>query len=156
MRARRDYKHAYHRFLHRDTVEQYRIFSVLATYLENPPSLVTSTTIPLPHSTQRHLIARCVCVCVCACVCVCVYESLCVPVFVCESLISLLSYYHIDDEFAKEVVGRQLSRGLRKDLDEVAEKTKLSIISCRRQVCVRVLRVLVRRVSLTSLHTLQV
>jgi hypothetical protein len=43
------------------------------------------------------------------------------------------SYYGLDDSFCREMVGRKLSSRLRKDLDEVAEKTGVLLNSCKRQ-----------------------
>ena len=42
-------------------------------------------------------------------------------------------YYSFDDNFMLEVVGKQLTKGLRKDLDEVAAKLRLPLRSCQRQ-----------------------
>jgi len=42
-------------------------------------------------------------------------------------------YYALDDTVARELLGRKLSGRLRKDLDEVSEKTGSSLKSCRRQ-----------------------
>jgi len=42
-------------------------------------------------------------------------------------------YYQLDDSVVREILGKKLSSRLRKDLDEVSEKTSVSLISCRRQ-----------------------
>eukprot|EP00088_Acartia_fossae_P028703 TRINITY_DN2952_c0_g1_i1.p1 TRINITY_DN2952_c0_g1~~TRINITY_DN2952_c0_g1_i1.p1 ORF type:complete len:366 (+),score=57.01 TRINITY_DN2952_c0_g1_i1:37-1134(+) len=42
-------------------------------------------------------------------------------------------YYALDDSVARELLGRKLSGRLRKDLDEVSEKTGVPLKSCRRQ-----------------------
>jgi len=42
-------------------------------------------------------------------------------------------YYALDDSVARELLGRKLSSRLRKDLDEVSEKTGVPLKSCRRQ-----------------------
>lgn len=42
-------------------------------------------------------------------------------------------YYALDNSVVREVLGRKLSSRLRKDLDEVADKTGVSLRSCRRQ-----------------------
>lgn len=42
-------------------------------------------------------------------------------------------YYSLDDEVAREILGKKLSSRYRKDLDEVAEKTCVKLKSCRRQ-----------------------
>lgn len=48
-----------------------------------------------------------------------------------QKLISL--YYALDNSVARELLGRKLSSRLRKDLDEISEKTGVSLRSCRRQ-----------------------
>lgn len=40
-------------------------------------------------------------------------------------------YYEIDDIVIREFLGKKLSSKHRKDLDEVSEKTSISIKSCR-------------------------
>jgi len=42
-------------------------------------------------------------------------------------------YYELDDSVLREILGKKLSSRHRKDLDEVSEKTSVSLISCRRQ-----------------------
>ncbi|XP_071800291.1 acidic fibroblast growth factor intracellular-binding protein-like [Asterias amurensis] len=42
-------------------------------------------------------------------------------------------YYEIDSLVAREILGKKLSSKHRKDLDEIGEKTKVSLKSCRRQ-----------------------
>jgi len=42
-------------------------------------------------------------------------------------------YYNLDNSVVREILGKKLSGRLRKDLDEVAEKTGVSLRSCRRQ-----------------------
>lgn len=42
-------------------------------------------------------------------------------------------FYSLDDEVAREILGKKLSSRYRKDLDEVAEKTCVKLKSCRRQ-----------------------
>ena len=43
------------------------------------------------------------------------------------------AYYGLDDSLCRDLVGRKLSSRLRKDLDEVAERTGVPLHSCRRQ-----------------------
>jgi hypothetical protein len=43
-------------------------------------------------------------------------------------------YYSYDDTVMAEILDSPLSRGSRKDLDEVADKTGTALKSCRRQV----------------------
>ncbi|XP_038075875.1 acidic fibroblast growth factor intracellular-binding protein-like [Patiria miniata] len=42
-------------------------------------------------------------------------------------------YYELDSIVAREILGKKLSSKHRKDLDEVSDKTKVSLKSCRRQ-----------------------
>merc|ERR1712062_274218 len=43
------------------------------------------------------------------------------------------SYHSLDPGFSREILGRKLNSELRKDLDEVSEKTGILVRSCRRQ-----------------------
>ncbi|XP_063059201.1 acidic fibroblast growth factor intracellular-binding protein B-like [Engraulis encrasicolus] len=42
-------------------------------------------------------------------------------------------YYQFDNAFAREVLGKKLSKGMKKDLDDISSKTGIGIKSCRRQ-----------------------
>uniref|UniRef100_A0A672Q673 Fibroblast growth factor (acidic) intracellular binding protein a n=2 Tax=Sinocyclocheilus grahami TaxID=75366 RepID=A0A672Q673_SINGR len=42
-------------------------------------------------------------------------------------------YYAFDDSFVREVLGKKLSKGTKKDLDDVSLKTGITLKSCRRQ-----------------------
>lgn len=42
-------------------------------------------------------------------------------------------YYEFDDDVVREILGKKLSARNRKDLDEVSEKTSVTLKSCRRQ-----------------------
>lgn len=42
-------------------------------------------------------------------------------------------YYAFDDSFVREVLGKKLSKGTKKDLDDVSIKTGIMLKSCRRQ-----------------------
>ena len=44
-----------------------------------------------------------------------------------------IRYYELDDLVIREILGKKLSSRHRKDLDEVSEKTSVSLKSCRRQ-----------------------
>lgn len=44
-------------------------------------------------------------------------------------------YYEFDHRFAREVLGKKLSKGTKKDLDDISSKTGIALKSCRRQVC---------------------
>ena len=48
--------------------------------------------------------------------------------------VSCCRYYQFDDAVIREILGKKLSSRNRKDLDDVNEKTKVSLRSCRRQV----------------------
>lgn len=43
-------------------------------------------------------------------------------------------YYEFDDTVLRELLGKRLSSRLRKDLEDIAEETGVSLASCRRQV----------------------
>uniref|UniRef100_A0A4W3H2T5 Fibroblast growth factor (acidic) intracellular binding protein b n=1 Tax=Callorhinchus milii TaxID=7868 RepID=A0A4W3H2T5_CALMI len=43
------------------------------------------------------------------------------------------SYYTFDEVFVREVLGKKLSKGTKKDLDDVSVKTGVTLKSCRRQ-----------------------
>lgn len=53
--------------------------------------------------------------------------------FVCLC-VSLCRYYAFDDGFVREVLGKKLSKGTKKDLDDISAKTGVTLKSCRRQV----------------------
>lgn len=42
-------------------------------------------------------------------------------------------YYAFDEAFVREVLGKKLSKGTKKDLDDVSTKTGITLKSCRRQ-----------------------
>ncbi|XP_078516584.1 acidic fibroblast growth factor intracellular-binding protein [Lissotriton helveticus] len=42
-------------------------------------------------------------------------------------------YYTFDEAFVREVLGKKLSKGTKKDLDDVSAKTNITLKSCRRQ-----------------------
>ncbi|XP_008145160.1 acidic fibroblast growth factor intracellular-binding protein isoform X2 [Eptesicus fuscus] len=42
-------------------------------------------------------------------------------------------YYAFDEAFVREVLGKKLSKGTKKDLDDISTKTGISLKSCRRQ-----------------------
>lgn len=47
---------------------------------------------------------------------------------------SAFRYYAFDDAFVREVLGKKLSKGTKKDLDDISAKTGVMLKSCRRQV----------------------
>uniref|UniRef100_A0A8C6D841 Acidic fibroblast growth factor intracellular-binding protein n=1 Tax=Moschus moschiferus TaxID=68415 RepID=A0A8C6D841_MOSMO len=42
-------------------------------------------------------------------------------------------YYAFDEAFVREVLGKKLSKGTKKDLDDISTKTGITLKSCRRQ-----------------------
>lgn len=46
----------------------------------------------------------------------------------------MFRYYAFDDSFVREVLGKKLSKGTKKDLDDISSKTGVTLKSCRRQV----------------------
>uniref|UniRef100_A0A8D0GT71 FGF1 intracellular binding protein n=1 Tax=Sphenodon punctatus TaxID=8508 RepID=A0A8D0GT71_SPHPU len=44
-----------------------------------------------------------------------------------------LEYYAFDEAFVREVLGKKLSKGTKKDLDDISAKTGVTLKSCRRQ-----------------------
>ncbi|XP_062393249.1 acidic fibroblast growth factor intracellular-binding protein B-like isoform X2 [Sardina pilchardus] len=42
-------------------------------------------------------------------------------------------YYQFDNGFAREVLGKKLSKGMKKELDDISSKTGIGVKSCRRQ-----------------------
>jgi len=51
----------------------------------------------------------------------------------CDKRRAIESYHSLDPTFCREIFGRKLNSKLRKDLDEVADKTNILVRSCRRQ-----------------------
>lgn len=48
-------------------------------------------------------------------------------------MVNVCRYYQIEDAVVREFLGKKLSSRHRKDLDEVSDKTYISLRSCRRQ-----------------------
>jgi len=46
----------------------------------------------------------------------------------------VIRYYQFDKEVVRELLGKKLTGRLRKDLDDISEKTNIPLKSCRRQV----------------------
>ena len=46
----------------------------------------------------------------------------------------IIRYYQFDKEVVRELLGKKLTGRLRKDLDDISEKTNIPLKSCRRQV----------------------
>nr|XP_033809597.1 acidic fibroblast growth factor intracellular-binding protein [Geotrypetes seraphini]XP_033809598.1 acidic fibroblast growth factor intracellular-binding protein [Geotrypetes seraphini]XP_033809599.1 acidic fibroblast growth factor intracellular-binding protein [Geotrypetes seraphini] len=51
----------------------------------------------------------------------------------CRQVMLIQKYYAFDEAFVREVLGKKLSKGTKKDLDDVSEKTDITLKSCRRQ-----------------------
>lgn len=49
-------------------------------------------------------------------------------------MLVLFRYYAFHDVFVREVLGKKLSKGTKKDLDDISAKTAVTLKSCRRQV----------------------
>ena len=47
----------------------------------------------------------------------------------------VIRYYQFNKEVVRELLGKKLTGRLRKDLDDISEKTNIPLKSCRRQVC---------------------
>ena len=45
------------------------------------------------------------------------------------------SYYGFDEVVVREFLGKKLNKSLRRDLDDIAAKTKKNLKCCQRQVC---------------------
>uniref|UniRef100_A0A8C0AZC7 Uncharacterized protein n=1 Tax=Buteo japonicus TaxID=224669 RepID=A0A8C0AZC7_9AVES len=56
------------------------------------------------------------------------------PKVTCRAALLVGGYYAFEESFARELLGKKLSKGTKKDLDEISARTGVSIKSCRRQV----------------------
>lgn len=54
--------------------------------------------------------------------------------YISEYMLVLFRYYAFHDVFVREVLGKKLSKGTKKDLDDISAKTGVTLKSCRRQV----------------------
>ncbi|KAK3745518.1 hypothetical protein QZH41_009915 [Actinostola sp. cb2023] len=79
-----------------DTRDHYRLFDMLAHFLQNPVMLGKQLLLTLLSAID-------------------------------------FRYYDFDKEVIREILGKKLTGRQRKDLDDVCEKTKVSLKSCRRQ-----------------------
>ena len=104
-----------------DVLDHYRTFHMLERLLHTPPKLTEEWTFQMESDTQRMLIEK-----------YCCHSSSEVAELFENPCISS-RYYELDDSVVREILGKKLSSRLRKDLDEVSEKTSVSLISCRRQ-----------------------
>uniref|UniRef100_A0A8C9ANA5 FGF1 intracellular binding protein n=1 Tax=Prolemur simus TaxID=1328070 RepID=A0A8C9ANA5_PROSS len=96
--------------LQSDTMDHYRTFHMLERLLHAPPKLLHQLIFQIPPSRQALLIER-------------------------WSVASSAStrYYAFDEAFVREVLGKKLSKGTKKDLDDISTKTGITLKSCRRQ-----------------------
>ncbi|XP_055034994.1 fibroblast growth factor (acidic) intracellular binding protein a isoform X2 [Misgurnus anguillicaudatus] len=112
-----------------DTMDQYRTFQMCERLLHHPSKLANQILFQIPPDRQAMLIERY------ACTFLCLFS---LNIFF-SSLYSLMylhffeRYYAFDDAFVREVLGKKLSKGTKKDLDDVSAKTNISLKSCRRQ-----------------------
>ncbi|XP_028513890.1 acidic fibroblast growth factor intracellular-binding protein B isoform X2 [Exaiptasia diaphana] len=83
-----------------DTSDHYRLFDMLAHFIQNPVMLSKQLMVQVSPGTQDELIQK---------------------------------YYEFDKEVIREILGKKLTGRQRKDLDDVCEKTRVSLKSCRRQ-----------------------
>ncbi|XP_015681950.1 acidic fibroblast growth factor intracellular-binding protein [Protobothrops mucrosquamatus] len=51
----------------------------------------------------------------------------------CRQTMLIERYYAFNDAFVREVLGKKLSKGTKKDLDDISAKTGVTLNSCRRQ-----------------------
>ncbi|XP_015686045.1 acidic fibroblast growth factor intracellular-binding protein, partial [Protobothrops mucrosquamatus] len=51
----------------------------------------------------------------------------------CRQTMLIERYYAFNDAFVREVLGKKLSKGTKKDLDDISAKTGVTLKSCRRQ-----------------------
>lgn len=58
-------------------------------------------------------------------------------------MLVLFRYYAFHDVFVREVLGKKLSKGTKKDLDDISAKTGVTLKSCRRQVNMQVIVILI-------------
>ena len=100
----------FHSLLLSEIQGQYRVFQILESYLQLPPTLLGQKLFQLPLTMKRALIER---------------------------------YYEFDEKVVREFLGKKLSSKNRRELDDISEKTGVSLKSCRRQFdnIKRVLRV---------------
>ena len=100
----------FHSLLLSEIQGQYRVFQILESYLQLPPTLFGQRLFQLPLTIKRALIER---------------------------------YYEFDEKVVREFLGKKLSSKNRRELDDISERTGVSLKSCRRQFdnVKRVLRV---------------
>lgn len=100
--------------LSRDTTDQFRTFDLLERWFENPDHYMSESIVQLEPSIFRKLVGQ--------------------YVHIKISFLSSFRYYAFDDKVMKELAGKKLRPRLRSNLDDVSDKSKVSIKKCRRQV----------------------
>lgn len=88
---------------------------------------LSGETFPLQHILNDIVFIFCLCVC-------------------------LFRYYTFDDVFVREVLGKKLSKGTKKDLDDIGAKTGVTLKSCRRQVSAQCLCICITGLKMMSAH----
>ena len=71
-------------------------------------------------------------------------------------VIYIFRYYEFDDGVVRELLGKKLTAKHRKDLDEVAEKTKIALKSCRYDIINAILYDLLLLFTFTRIAFLQI
>lgn len=119
-----------------DVLDHYRTYSLLEKLLHNPPKLAEQLAFQIEPQTRGFLIEKLVRQ-------GCQLKQL---FTVSRALIilkqnqslkksfhlnSICRYYDFDDAVIRELLGKKLSSRHRKDLDEVSEKTRVQLKSCR-------------------------
>lgn len=64
--------------------------------------------------------------------------------------VCVFRYYTFDDAFVREVLGKKLSKGTKKDLDDIGAKTGVTLKSCRRQVSAQCLCICITGLKMMS------
>ena len=84
---------------------QYRQYEMLEPFLNNPLVLKTQLLFPLSPDSMKFLIGK---------------------------VVNLDSYYDYDEKVIRDLLGKKLTQRVRKDLDDVSQKTGVPIMGCRR------------------------
>lgn len=133
-----------------DTMDQYRTFQMCERLLHSPAKLANQLLFQIPPHRQIMLIERCSHDAIIKLTHLFQrsHNSLFLYLFVKPPplcyvsshgnlffvSLSLFRYYAFDDTFVREVLGKKLSKGTKKDLDDISAKTGVTLKSCRRQV----------------------
>lgn len=121
-----------------DTMDQYRTFQMCERLLHSPAKLANQLLFQIPPHRQAVLIERCskhgVFNSLLVTGCVNTHRYIFEFTFNHLPFFFLFRYYAFDDVFVREVLGKKLSKGTKKDLDDISAKTGVTLKSCRRQV----------------------